>query len=81
VTHHSSLWDNSTATNIYFITALVYSENPPTGVSISLLKVVCVNLSPKGKMRLSFPLNPLKPESNPSVQRCLTRFVTGDFVS
>jgi hypothetical protein len=25
--------------------------------------------------------NPLKPELNPSVQRCLTRFVTGDFAS
>jgi hypothetical protein len=25
--------------------------------------------------------NPLKPELNPSAQRCLTRFFTGDFVS
>jgi hypothetical protein len=26
-------------------------------------------------------VNPLKPELNPSAQRCLTRFFTGDFVS
>jgi hypothetical protein len=25
--------------------------------------------------------NPLTPELNPSAQRCLTRFFTGDFVS
>jgi hypothetical protein len=25
--------------------------------------------------------NPLKPELNPSTQRCLTRFFTGDFAS
>jgi hypothetical protein len=27
------------------------------------------------------PFNPLTPELNPSVQRCLTRFFTGDFAS
>jgi hypothetical protein len=26
-------------------------------------------------------LNPLTPELNPSAQRCLTKFFTGDFVS
>jgi hypothetical protein len=26
-------------------------------------------------------INPLTPELNPSAQRCLTRFITGDFVS
>jgi hypothetical protein len=26
-------------------------------------------------------VNPLTPELNPSAQRCLTRFFTGDFVS
>jgi hypothetical protein len=27
------------------------------------------------------PINPLTPELNPSAQRCLTRFFTGDFSS
>jgi hypothetical protein len=27
------------------------------------------------------PINPLTPELNPSAQRCLTRFFTGDFAS
>jgi hypothetical protein len=26
-------------------------------------------------------INPLTPELNPSAQRCLTRFLTGDFAS
>jgi hypothetical protein len=29
----------------------------------------------------AFALNPLTPELNPSAQRCLTRFFTGDFAS
>jgi hypothetical protein len=28
---------------------------------------------------LSPNINPLTPELNPSVQRCLTRYITGDF--
>jgi hypothetical protein len=28
-----------------------------------------------------YELNPLTPELNPSTQRCLTRFFTGDFAS
>jgi hypothetical protein len=28
-----------------------------------------------------YTINPLTPELNPSVQRCLTRFFTGDFAS
>jgi hypothetical protein len=27
------------------------------------------------------PINPLTPELNPSAQRCLTKFFTGDFAS
>jgi len=56
VTQHNSLLNNSTVTNIDFMTALVYSENPPTGVSTTLQKVVHFNLNPKGKMGLTFPL-------------------------
>ena len=37
--------------------ALVYSENPATGVSASLQKVLHFNRNPKGKMGLTFPLN------------------------
>jgi hypothetical protein len=29
----------------------------------------------------TFLINPLTPELNPSVQRCLTRYFTGDFAS
>jgi hypothetical protein len=31
--------------------------------------------------RFTQVLNPLTPELNPSAQRCLTRFFTGDFAS
>jgi hypothetical protein len=31
--------------------------------------------------KLKEVLNPLTPELNPSAQRCLTRFFTGDFTS
>jgi hypothetical protein len=35
------------------------------------------------KFSQGFPnhINPLTPELNPSAQRCLTRFFTGDFAS
>jgi hypothetical protein len=33
------------------------------------------------KKKSSYYFNPLKPELNPSAQRCLTRFYTGDFAS
>jgi hypothetical protein len=57
VTQYNSSLNNSTVTNTDFIKALVHSENPPTGVSISLQKVVHFNLSSKGKMGLTFSLN------------------------
>jgi hypothetical protein len=57
VTQYNSLLNISTVTNIDFIKALVQSENPPTGVSKSLQKVVHFNLNSKGKMGLTLPLN------------------------
>jgi len=57
VTQHNSLLNNSAVTNSDFIMALVYSENPATGVSASLQKVLHFNRNPKGKMGLTFPLN------------------------
>jgi hypothetical protein len=32
-------------------------------------------------VRSAHGINPLTPELNPSAQRCLTRFFTGDFAS
>jgi hypothetical protein len=32
-------------------------------------------------IHIYFRINPLTPELNPSAQRCLTRFFTGDFAS
>jgi hypothetical protein len=37
--------------------------------------------TPKGSGACCITSNPLTPELNPSAQRCLTRFVTGDFAS
>jgi hypothetical protein len=40
----------------------------------------CFELQEHTERLPSSPLNPLTPELNPSAQRCLTRFYTGDFV-
>jgi hypothetical protein len=39
------------------------------------------NAPEEQNIQLSYKLNPLTPELNPSAQRCLTRFFTGDFAS
>jgi hypothetical protein len=41
-----------------------------------------INAAPVGALiEVKFTFNPLTPELNPSAQRCLTRFFTGDFAS
>jgi hypothetical protein len=52
------------------ITTQSFSNNDvPAGIQIELLRIYARRV------------NPLTPELNPSAQRCLTRFFTGDFAS
>jgi hypothetical protein len=47
------------------------------------MRDVCddVQLACSAGKSLRRTVNPLKPELNPSAQRCLTRFFTGEFAS
>jgi hypothetical protein len=81
ICHHVVDWDSITALSslsLQFFT-LVSGRIPQLHILTNLYQMML----PKKLLLLllSKVINPLMLELNPSVQRCLTRFFTGDFAS
>jgi hypothetical protein len=68
--------------DINFVSHLLARYKGHQLLRTSRLHLPFIDHSVCGKVLRGFAcLNPLTPELNPSAQRCLTRFFTGDFAS